>query len=102
MRSKRKLKKGKVISFFFFFHNDSFNQLYISYLHSIVTKVTSDRQNPQTVFGAWHEVLILIRMPGHNTNEIGHKRGYLTLEYSRIAANNIGLIYIGIVVLGND
>lgn len=56
----------------------------------------------QTVFGAWQEVLTLIRMPGHNTNEIGHKRGYLTLEYCRIAAYDIGLIYIGIVVLGND
>lgn len=41
-------------------------------------------------------------MPGDNLNEIGHERGYQTLDNRRIAPNHVLLVHIGLVVLRNN
>lgn len=56
----------------------------------------------RTIFCARKVILILIGMPGDDLNEIGHKRGYQTLDNRRIAPNHVLLVHIGLVVLGNN
>lgn len=56
----------------------------------------------QTVFAAWQEVFVLVGVPGDNAHKIGHEGGDFAFQNCCIAAYNIGLIYIRVVVLGND
>lgn len=56
----------------------------------------------RTIFCARKVVLILVGVPGDDLNEIGHKRGYQTLDNRRIAPNHVLLVHIGLVVLGNN
>jgi len=62
----------------------------------------NQKVNKQTVFTARQKVLVLIGVPGDNAHKIGHKRRDFAFQNCRIAAYNISLIYISIVVLGND
>jgi len=58
---------------------------------------SSDR----TVFRARKVVLLLIGVPGHHFDEIGHEGWNQTLDDRRIASYNVLLVNIRLVVLGN-
>jgi len=67
-----------------------------------LTQIVIKKVNKQTVFAARQKVLVLIGVPGDNAHKIGHKRRDFAFQNCRIAAYNISLIYISVVVLGND
>lgn len=46
--------------------------------------------------------MALIGVPGYDRDEIGYKGGDLTLEDCRVAADNVLLARIGIVVLDDN
>lgn len=54
-----------------------------------------------TVVFARKEVFIVISVPRENFNEIGYERWDLTFEHDTVPSNDILLIDVGVVMLGN-
>lgn len=56
----------------------------------------------QTVIGVRIKCFILIRVPGHDANKIGHKRWNFTLQNRRIASYDIVFVDISVINLTNN
>lgn len=56
----------------------------------------------RTIIGAWIKDFVLVCVPGHHFNEIGHKWRYQTLQQARIITDHMLFVHIGLIVLGDN